>query len=117
MTRSELSGKTGLYWSIGGAALVAVPGMSSTPRYTNPLLSGDRLSLIWADNDADKEKSFWVATRTGTDAPFGAAKAMKDIAVNAANIPGWLSPDGCVLYYSSIGTGGPLTVTRPAPAK
>jgi hypothetical protein len=72
----------------------------------HPVLSQDGLQLYYASNAAGHFQ-IYVATRTSTSGTFGGATELPAFDYSFSNNkPGWLSPDGCRMYYSSDRAGG-----------
>lgn len=71
-----------------------------------PVVSKNGLVIFFAsqrpDNIGRTDENIWQATRANTNDPFGPASDLK--AVNMAGTseePGWISNDGCRLYFAS----------------
>ena len=68
----------------------------------SPVVSRDGLTMFYAQlppfsGNAD----LWMMTRSATDEPFANALSLDTINTGFAEYPGWLSDDGCRLYFSS----------------
>jgi hypothetical protein len=102
VTRIDLTDRN-LYWSIKSSAPIPIPGLNHPAGRNDrsPVLSADGLTLIFAsDRDApDQVYRMWIATRSSTSAPFG-APATLNLTTGTWDLPDWLSPDGCNLYFS-----------------
>lgn len=73
-----------------------------------PVISGDQLTIFYeAHKDDSSSNDVFTATRAKTSDPFSQHKVVTELSdPQAADGPGWLSPDGCRLYFSSTRTGG-----------
>jgi WD40-like Beta Propeller Repeat len=72
----------------------------------HPVLSADGLSIYFA-SDAGGYYRVYVATRGSTSGFFGAPTVLPAFDLGASNNkPGWLSIDGCRMYFSSDRGGG-----------
>jgi hypothetical protein len=66
----------------------------------NPVLTADEQRIYFQSND----RRVFTATRAGASGPFGAREELTTLdgpEVNDEDAPGWISPDGCVLYMHS----------------
>lgn len=67
-----------------------------------PMISADGLELFYR-RQLPTSKEIWHATRRDANATFGNPSALfAEPAVDLTDSPGWLSPDGCRLYYSEV---------------
>ena len=68
-----------------------------------PVLSVDELTMFFASNrpDGGAIGSFdiWVTTRRSRDDSFGAPTNVHELNTAAFETPGWLSTDGCRIYF------------------
>lgn len=74
----------------------------------NATLSADGLTIYFTSNRAGGVGSgdIWVATRANTSKPFGQITDVGAINSISAELTGWISPDGCRLYFWSNRSGG-----------
>lgn len=73
---------------------------------SNPVLSRDGLTIFYAvGSGADIE--IWTAHRSARGAPFIDATRVAELSSPVRDVPQWLSPDGCRLYFMSNREGGP----------
>lgn len=87
--------------SFGPATLVSE---LSTPSFeAHPQLSEDGLRMLLASNRAGGSGGFdlWVASRSATTEKFRPATPLAGVNTTADEYAGWMSPDGCRLYFSS----------------
>jgi hypothetical protein len=66
-------------------------------------VSPDQLTIYWAsdrtDGGAKGDFDIWMATRPNSTASFGGAKNVSELNTDGAELPNWVSPDGCRLYF------------------
>jgi Tol biopolymer transport system component len=87
------------------AAPVAVAEVDTAASETDPTLSDDGLELFFGSN-REGPMRVWRATRSSKAQPFGAAAHVSELdGVTDQDIPSWLSPDRCVLYFTSYRDG------------
>ena len=86
---------------------VELAGVNSDVREEGFSLSGDGLTLLFASNrGTDQEDTdIWVATRSDTTSPFGAAENLSVVNSTAPDIDPTLSDDGFELFFSSLRSG------------
>ncbi len=80
---------------------VFVSGVADVP---HPVVTGDGLTLYYYQGG-----DVWVANRATTSSLFANAAVVTELASNqGVDIPGWISPDSCSLYFTSqrSGSGG-----------
>jgi len=74
------------------------------PKY-NPSMTSDQLDLYFVAMNGGSY-DIYVATRTASDAPWGAARALTEIcSTTVTDTDPEISPDGLTLYFSSLRTG------------
>jgi Tol biopolymer transport system component len=69
-----------------------------------PVLSRDGLTLYFASKrtgGASGDFDIWMARRPALASPFGAPSNVAELNTTGFDRPGWLSPDGCRLYFGS----------------
>jgi Tol biopolymer transport system component len=97
--------------STGGAFNVPNPiaELNTTSNEYMPVIDSTGLTLYFASNRTGSAGiDVWVATRPTTSAVFGTPTNAGDVAaLNSAveDRPGWVSPDGCRMYFTSARTG------------
>jgi hypothetical protein len=65
-----------------------------------PVLSPDELTIYFAEFTASPENfDIYVARRKSKDDGFGIPRRVDELSGTAEDTPGWLSPDGCRLYF------------------
>jgi hypothetical protein len=80
-----------------------------------PALSGDGLTVYFASNRMSTVRRIWTASRTATTSPFSAPVLVDGITPSDPS-PGWVSNDGCRLYFSNGGpTNGRMYVASKPP--
>lgn len=91
------------------APLELVDAATTSEEYTT--LSSDGLTLFFgvrASNTADRDIA--VATRPSLAAPFGSAATVAELSTPGhSDQPGWVSPDGCRMYFASSRSGSATT--------
>jgi hypothetical protein len=79
----------------------AVPGIDTDYYWESfPVVTEDELTIYFAGfgitlNPLD----LWVASRTSRSLPFDNVQALDEFNTEADEIPTWVSPDGCRLYF------------------
>ena len=68
-----------------------------------PMITEDGLTLLFASERSGGlgQRDLWIAKRPFTTSPFGSPEAVTSVNSSADEFAGWLSPDGCRLYFSS----------------
>ena len=93
-----------------------IGGVDTTASEVIPVLTADELHIYFARNNGT-DFDIYQASRSSTSDGFGAAAPVPGLAMAGFDeLPSWISPDGCDLYYSSAGgvTGSDLfVVSRP----
>jgi WD40-like Beta Propeller Repeat len=72
-----------------------------------PVLSPDELTIYFLSQRAPTtDGDIYVATRTSKTLPFANVQVLANVNSPSLDAPGYISPDGCTLYLSSLrGTG------------
>lgn len=80
-----------------------VPELNSGKDDYQPQPSEDGLTILLSSTrDGGKGKAdLWIAKRTSTTVPFGAPTPLDTVNSSDTDQAGWISPDGCRLYFSS----------------
>jgi Tol biopolymer transport system component len=68
-----------------------------------PMITEDGLTVLFASERAggQGERDLWIARRLSAATPFGAPEVVAGVGSPADEFGGWLSPDGCRIYFSS----------------
>jgi len=114
---SQRAGDLGIFRTehldAGWSFPVAVGGISSPYADQNPVVSDDELTIFFASDRPDPAATggfdIWVATRRSPGDDFDPPSLVPELNSIAFEFPGWLSPDGCRLYFDSsggLGSGG-----------
>jgi hypothetical protein len=75
-----------------------VPGAN----VAQPALTEDGLRIVFASQlDEDSDWDLWTAQRDTTSAPFSPPTPLEEENTPGDEFAGWLSPDGCRVYFSS----------------
>ena len=71
-----------------------------------PVLSADGLTIYWTRADPTGKYDIYVAHRPSPNIPFdGGETRVAELSSPAAEFAGWISPDGCALYFWSDADG------------
>lgn len=105
---SDLAGNLGLYRSakVSGAFATPtlVPGVNlDTPAVeNNPVVTADELTLFFGSTRPDGTGDFdiYQARRAHVADGFGAPVELKGLNSSGVDVPNWVSPDGCTLYFT-----------------
>jgi hypothetical protein len=105
---SDLAGNLGLYRSVkvNGAFTTPtpVPGVDlDTPAVeNNPVVTPDELTLFFGSTRPGGTGDFdiYEARRAHVADGFGAPIELKGLDTAGADVPNWISPDGCNLYFT-----------------
>jgi len=70
----------------------------------HPVVSADEKTLLFPSllPGGKGDLDIWVATRSSTAENFKAPTLVTELNTPAQDQPGWLSPDGCTLYFSRM---------------
>jgi hypothetical protein len=96
--------------SEGGTFLepTAVGGVNSASAERSPVVSADALRLYVGSNRAEPtDFDIYVAARTLRTASFQAPIAVTELNGPSFEMPDWIAPDDCTLYFRSDRAGGP----------
>jgi hypothetical protein len=74
----------------------------------NPVVSTDGTLLYFASPRAGTkgDRDIWLARRSSTSVGFSPAQNVSELNTASADVPSWLSPDKCRLYFHSARPGG-----------
>lgn len=80
-----------------------VDELHSTAATRQPMVSEDGLTILFASERAGGlgGRDLWTARRASVTTPFGAAEALSTVNSAASEFGGFLSNDGCRVYFSS----------------
>lgn len=122
---SDRGGNYGLYRSsmAGGAfsapTLVSGVSLDSPSTEGHPVVTPDELTLFFSSNRPGGSGNFdiYQATRQTVADGFGAPIALTSINTANYEVPNWISPDGCALYFTYLdpNLGYQLYVTMRGP--
>lgn len=103
-------------WS--GTEWIADETLREIGQTHDPAISADGRTLFFARSNGDHDL-IWSAARAVPKGPFGQPRRVDELVppIPLTNIPGWLSPDGCRLYFTrhltaSAATGAGLFVAE-----
>jgi Tol biopolymer transport system component len=71
-----------------------------------PVLSDDELTIFFTSTRSDVNGDIFVATRPSQMDDFAVPLVVRELNTTYFDGPGWLSPDGCRLYFMSGDGGG-----------
>jgi hypothetical protein len=98
---------------IATVTVADVRGVNSAYDELRPVVTEDELTIYFASSRPDPAAQggwdIWVATRGSRDADFGAPTVVRELSTEESESPGWISPDGCRLYFDR---GGSTTLSR-----
>lgn len=82
-----------------------------------PVISHDGLTLYFASTRTGTKGGFdiWMARRSAKLLPFGTPTAVLELNTAINEYPGWLSADGCRLYYVTSSNGDDVWVASREP--
>jgi Tol biopolymer transport system component len=114
-TRGTNGGTTDLYRAARGAS-----GQFTTPTQVStvntpsteysPVLTPDELVLYYASDRPDAPAKglldIWMTKRASTSAAFEAPVNVQELNTTGHEIPDWISPDRCRLYFDRLGSNG-----------
>lgn len=82
---------------------VRVEELRNAEATRQPMISEDGLSIVFASERVGGlgQRDLWMARRATTSTTFGTPEALSSVNSAADEFAGWLSPDGCRLYFSS----------------
>jgi Tol biopolymer transport system component len=109
---SNRSGQYLIYRSAVGAngfdapvlitAMTASPGPGATGQ---PVVTDDDLTLFYTQFTTETGQDIWEVTRASTDAEFANPHPVTELNTSSHEEPGWVSPDGCRMYFWSDRAG------------
>ena len=94
-----------------GLLRIALPviGKSETPIFAGtdappgdnlyPVVTPDELTLFFAARNVQGDLDIWTATQPKAGGRFRDAHPIAELRTGEDDVPSWISPDGCVLYY------------------
>lgn len=91
-----------------------VPELFTPDAHWHPVLSADGLTIYWASNRADGgaqgDFDVWRARRDTPSSAFGIPENVRELNTPDAELPTWLSPDGCRLYIQRRSATQPSSI-------
>lgn len=84
---------------------IALHGVSTQGNESFPLLSADERELYFirvALGSGEGHSEIWMATRGSESEPFGDAHEVPELNTELIELPDWISPDNCRLYFSRM---------------
>ncbi|HVJ88414.1 MAG TPA: hypothetical protein VM580_01335, partial [Labilithrix sp.] len=104
----------GTYGDGGFIWYAPAPGVTNVNHETaderRPVYSADRLTLVFASNrppGANSNTDLYIAQRAGTGGTFTSPLRMPEpVSSASSDLPGTVSSDGCLLYFTSDRPGG-----------
>lgn len=87
----------------GFATPVRVEELRNAEATRQPMVSEDGLTIVFASERAGGkgQRDLWTARRASATSAFGTPEVITSVNSAADEFAGWLSPDGCRLYFSS----------------
>jgi len=83
----------------GFDAPVALDSVNSAALEAFPVVSPDGLVLYFVSVRGDTGYDIWMASRSSRDVDFGSVQELRSLNTPQYDIPTWISPDGCRLYF------------------
>jgi Tol biopolymer transport system component len=112
-TRPETTGGTDLFYAPidgsgnVGTAQVLIGGVNTPANEQVPVVTPDELTLFFCRSNGTDDDIF-SATRASTSSPWSAGSAVPGYATaGVEEVPTWISPDGCDLYFYDNGSDMP----------
>jgi Tol biopolymer transport system component len=92
----------------GFGAPLGISELNGTWNTGAPVPSADDLTIFMSSDRIGGQGSqdIWIARRASVNDPFGAPANVSELNTANNDQPGWLSPDGCRLYFNSDRPGG-----------
>lgn len=91
----------------GFGAPVPVQGLGAVGAAGIPVVSADERTIFFVSNNGGTDTDIWAATRASATSAFSAPARIAELSTAGhTEEPGWISPDGCVLYFASDRAGG-----------
>lgn len=78
----------------------------------NPVVTPDELTLFFAARSALGDLDIWTAQSPKKEARFRDAHPIAELRTSGDDVPSWISPDGCVLYFERWETAQKSTIMR-----
>ncbi len=75
--------------------------LNTSSQENGVVVSADGLTAFWGTDRAGGRLQIWTATRTSPSLPFGGARVVDELASPGVDVPDWISPDQCRLYFTS----------------
>jgi hypothetical protein len=73
----------------------------------SPIVSDDGLVIYFASGPSHETVNVWSAKRSSPLGAFENPAAVAELASSNEEVPAWISPDDCRLYFRSTRAGGP----------
>jgi hypothetical protein len=107
-------------WPATGGEPVPFDDQDAGAVVTAPVISSDKLTLYYGAGPASATAKIVVAHRDSVDAAFGRAVAVPElVGPTGGQVPDWLSPDDCRLYFTRLsaqaGVGNEIYVAARSP--
>jgi hypothetical protein len=94
---------------------VALPTLDSDFDQIQPALSADKLTIYFGTNRATAggDHDIWMAQRDAINKDFKAPVEVMGVNNSGTDeIPSWISPDQCTLYFDSVGLSSQLRISK-----
>jgi len=83
-----------------------VSSLSTSQAESHPVLTADALTIFFERTDLQNKGHVFSATRATTSSPFGSPSQLTEFdQANTQSAPGWISADGCRMYFSTDRSG------------
>lgn len=90
----------------GAGAGVAVNELNTSADEIAPVISADELTIWFARSVTARGYDVFMATRASVTTQFGVPTPVAELNTSYNDVPGFITADGCTLYFMSDRTGG-----------
>jgi Tol biopolymer transport system component len=107
--RSPANGNSHIYTALAPSGAFSAPTqvaeLSSSTNEDLPVVSDDQLTIYFM-SDRSGQRDIWMSTRAVATDGWGAPTSVAELNTPYQELPSWLSPDKCRLYFGSDRPGG-----------
>lgn len=86
--------------------ITMIEGVQDAAPDEGPMMTSDKLELYWASARVNQQLDIYRATRSSTTENFGNVASVTELSSTLDDIPSWIAPDGCVMYFTRRTTIG-----------
>jgi hypothetical protein len=87
------------------ATPIALSALNTSADEGTPVVTPDQLTIFFSRSSSATGFDIYVAHRLSTSDGFGTPVAVTELNTDELDIPQWVSPDGCTLYFISRQSG------------